>query len=152
MQVHSILGERPWLPHKRTYFPQALLQQQRNKRALTTDPLNEVVNQFTTISQTTTVQGTVTDDKDVVPVVSDSKLAIILSAASLATSLVTMLSMLLLVFQLKREIYKLKSVKSEKKELPKMEEFAMHIKPTHTFHTYTSPIYNPYFNGEKDDM
>ena len=32
-----------------------------------------------------------------------------------------------------------------------MEEFAMYIKPTCIFHTYSSPIYNPYFNDEKDD-
>ena len=39
-----------------------------------------------------------------------------------------------------------------KKELPKMDEFTMHINPVRTFHTYTSPIYNPYFSEEKDDM
>ena len=39
-----------------------------------------------------------------------------------------------------------------KKELPKMNEFMMHINPARTFHTYTSPIYNPYFSEEKDDV
>ena len=32
-----------------------------------------------------------------------------------------------------------------------MNEFTMHINPARSFHTYTSPIYNPYFSEDKDD-
>ena len=78
-------------------------------------------------------------------------MCIILSAASLATSLVAIISVLVLALQLKKEIHQLK-LKSIKNKLPKMEEFTTHISPTRTFHTYTSPIYNPYFSEEKDDL
>ena len=80
----------------------------------------------------------------------------ILSAASLATSLVAILTsglVLALLLQVKKEVQSIKlKAKSVKNELPKMEEFTTHINPTRTFHTYTSPIYNPYFSEEKDDL
>ena len=94
---------------------------------------------------------TVIEGKVVIQVINEYKLTmvIILSASSLATSLVAILvSMLVLALLLKKEKSKLKP-KSGKKELPKMEEFTTRIK---IFHTYTSPIYNPYFSEEKDDM
>ena len=79
-------------------------------------------------------------------------MTIILSAASLAPSLVSVLiSLLVLALQLKKQGSKLKP-KSVKNELPKMGEFTTHINPTRTFHTYTSPIYNPYFSEDKDDI
>ena len=76
------------------------------------------------------------------------------TAASLATSLVAIITsglVLALLLQIKKEISKLKP-KLVKNELPKMEEFTTHVNPTRTFHTYTSPIYNPYFSEEKDDL
>ena len=100
---------------------------------------------------------TTTEGKAVVMVIkSESKLSIILSAASLATSLVAIITsglVLALLLQVKKEFRssKLKQ-KSIKNELPKMEEFTTHINPTRTFHTYTSPIYNPYFSEDKDDL
>ena len=109
--------------------------------------MDDVAHQFTTTSQTTTTK-TVTEEKDMKPVVNESKLAIVLSAASLAASLVAVsVSVLVLALQFKRGNSKSKP-KSGKKELPKMEEFTTRVS---TFHTYSSPIYNPYFSEEKGD-
>ena len=96
---------------------------------------------------------TVTEGKVVIQVINESKLTmvIILSASSLAASLMAVLISVLVLashVQLKKEVSNSKP-KSGKKEHPKMEEFTTRI---NTFHTYTSPIYNPYFSEEKDDM
>ena len=109
------------------------------------------VDEPTTEDKTATTQ-TVMEEKDVVPVqISESKLALILSAIALGVSLIHLLGTLvskMLCCACKKDTKKLKS---KKDEVSKMNEFTMQINPARTFHTYTSPIYNPYFSEEKDD-
>ena len=127
----------------------------KNQQTGTTKSLDEDITQFITRHQTTTMESTA-EEKDVVTAINECYLPIILSAASLATSLVAIITSVLVLalqLQLKKEFQSSKlKAKSVKNELPKMEEFTTHINPTRIFHTYTSPIYNPYFNEDKDDL
>jgi hypothetical protein len=117
----------------------------------TTQSSVDDIEQFITKDETVTTQ-TATEGKGVVPIpISESKLALILSAIALGVALIHVLATLIskvLCYTCKKDT---KLSKPKKDEIPKMNEFTMHINPTRTFHTYTSPIYNPYFSEEKDD-
>jgi hypothetical protein len=118
----------------------------------TTESSVDGIDQPTTKDETVTVMTpTATEEKCtcVVPdQFSEAKLALILSAISLGISIILTLAMLLMSCKCKKNK---KKSKPKKGEIPKMNEFTMHINPARTFHTYTSPIYNPYFSEEKDD-
>ena len=121
----------------------------------TTESSFDDIDQSTTKDETATTQ-TAPEEKctRVVPdPISEFKLtlALILSAIALGVSLIHVLTTLVgkvLCYTCKKDTKKLKL---KKDELSKVNEFTMHINPARTFHTYTSPIYNPYFSEEKDD-
>ena len=108
-----------------------------NKPTSTTESLGEDIDHFTTRDQTTT--GLVPDKKDDVAVMnvdSELQLTIILSATSLAMSIVLPLATFILVVYLYTHKREAKESKSAKIELTKTEELTTHINPTRTFNTY----------------
>jgi hypothetical protein len=116
--------------------------------ATTTEILSEDINQSPNVENTAAATDQFPDDKAYVPI-QFADLDIINITLSSTSLLVSLLAIAISIISLCK-----KGPKKEKpkKELPKMNEFTMHINPTRTFHTYTSPIYNPYFSEEKDDM
>ena len=133
--------------------PQYLITATITTTASTTEfPVDEI-NQSTTKDETATTQ-TVTGEEGDIPVpVSESKLqiALILSATALGIPLIHVLAALVRELVCCTRKKDAKKLKPKGDEVMKMNEFTMQINPTRTFHTYTSPIYNPYFSEENDD-
>ena len=112
--------------------------------------INKNDDHFTTTDQTT---GLVSEKDDLPIIFLDSKLAIILSATSLATvfalvvaTFISLVVVVLLYMHIKQTI---KESKSAKVKLTRMKEKP--ISPRHTMNTYASPIHD-HCGEEKEDL
>ena len=123
-----------------------------NELTSTTESLGKDIDHFTTRDQTET--GVVSDkENDVSIAIVDSKLAISLSATSLASF--TVLTVVVFAHILVYYAHKRKAIesKSAKIKLTKMKELTTKtISPTHSFNTYASPVHDRYCSEEKVDM
>ena len=103
----------------------------------------------TLVTSQTTTTGPTLDDTTVQNAfhVSDSQIAIFLSAASLAVSIVLVIAFIVAVI-----LHAQKKATNKTRELMKEDSKMNNLKstPTRSFHTYTSPIFNPYDSEEKN--
>ena len=121
----------------------------------TLDYYNPITNKETVISthtpttSQTTVTGPTLDDRDLTTTVkkvfhiSDSQVAIIISAASLIMFIVLAI---VLVVQI---LYGQKTATKEIVEKLMKKDSMVDDLPTSSFHTYNSPIFNPHIKEEK---